>query len=142
VDASLPAAKVNESRGGEDLYLLCGFYPKPGACEKVYQRALKDTSIAAQAVRAEYLGYARYLTGRGSLTDADRQYLKDNGIWLPADLTGANQAGLHNVINDLSLDPASRRIAVNNFLSRAVQAELYCRFNSCEEGAKEPAAGV
>jgi hypothetical protein len=137
-----PAPAVKESRGGQDLYLLCGFYPRPGTCEKVYQRAMKDPSIAAEAVRAEYLGYARYLRGGASLTDADRQYLKENGMWLPGDLTAANQAGLHNVINDPGLNPASRRIAVNNFLSRAVEAELYCRFNNCGQEAKEPVAGV
>ncbi len=141
-EASSPASAVNESRAGEDLYLVCGFYPRPGTCEKVYQQAMRDTSIAAQAVRAEYLGYARYLKGGGSLTDADRQYLRNNGIWLPAGLTPANQAGLHNVINDPSLSPASRHIAVNNFLSRAVEAELYCRLNGCGQGAEEPAAGV
>ena len=136
------APTMQESRGGEDLYLLCGFYPRPGTCEKVYQQAMKDTSIAAQAVRAEYQGYARYLKGDASLSDADRQYLKDNGIWLPAGLTAVDQAGLHNVINDPSLSPASRRVAVNNFLSRAVEAELYCRLNGCGEGSNGGTAGV
>lgn len=111
--------------------MVCAFYPKPGTCESVYQQAMKDTSISAQAVRAEYTGYARYLNGTGSLTDADRRYLKDNAVMVPADLSAANQSGLHNVINDPSLNPDARRAAVNNFLSRAVEAELFCSLNDC-----------
>ncbi len=80
--------------------MLCAFYPKPGTCENVYRQATQDQSITAQAVRAEYTGYARYLGRSASLSDADRQYLKDHGIWIPSDLSLANQAGLHNVIND------------------------------------------
>jgi hypothetical protein len=93
---------------------------------------MKDTSISAQAVRAEYTGYARYLNGTGALTEADRQYLKNNTIIMPPGLSVTNQAGLHNVINDKSLSADARRAAVNNFLSRAVQAELYCTFNDCK----------
>jgi len=111
---------------------VCAFYPNPGTCKPVYQRAMKDTSISAQAVRAEYLGYARYVNGTGSLTDADRQYLRNNKILMPPSLNAANQAGLHNVINDTGLNPDARRAAVNNFLSRAVEAELYCSFNDCK----------
>lgn len=119
--------------------MVCAFYPKPGTCETVYQRAMKDTSITAQAVRAEYTGYARYLNGTGSLTDTDRQYLKDNGIMVPTDLSIVNQVGLHRVINDPSLTPDLRRAAVNNFLSRAVEAELYCGFNDCKAADVETA---
>ena len=142
---SVPAAvqhssiSTASSAPGQDLYMVCAFYPKPGTCETVYQRAMKDTSITAQAVRAEYTAYARYLNGTGSLTDADRQYLKDNGILVPTDLSAVNQTGLHYVINDPSLTPDLKRGAVNNFLSRAVQAELYCGFNDCKAADVETA---
>ena len=119
--------------------MVCAFYPKPGTCETVYQRAMKDASIAAEAVRAEYTGYARYLDGTGSLTDADRQYLKDNEVTLPPDLSAVNQAGLHHVINDPSLTADVKRVDVNNFLSRAVEAELYCGFNDCKSADVETA---
>lgn len=146
-----PASAVTPSTGQYaaqakptgDLYMLCAFYPKPGTCEAVYQRALKDNSITAEAVRAEYTGYARYLNGSSPLTDEDRQYLKQTGILVPRDLSAANQAGLHNVINDAALTDDARRAAVNNFLSRAVEAELYCGFNSCEvDTSQTAAAGV
>jgi hypothetical protein len=122
-----------QTQPAADLYMLCAFYPKPGTCEAVYQKALKDNSITAEAVRAEYTGYARYLNGSSPLTDADRQYLRETGILVPNDLSPANQAGLHNVINDPALTADARRAAVNNFLSRAVEAELYCGFNNCQE---------
>jgi hypothetical protein len=120
--------------------MLCAFYPKPGTCEAVYQKALKDNSITAEAVRAEYTGYARYLNGSSPLTDEDRQYLKETGILVPSDLSAVNQAGLHNVINDPAFTADARRAAVNNFLSRAVEAELYCGFNSCETDTSHTAA--
>jgi len=136
---------VSDSSGlqnstAQDLYMVCAFYPKPGTCEKVYQQAMKDKSITAEAVRAEYNGYARYLDGSGSLTDADRQWLNNSGVHLPSDLTPANQAGLHNVINDPKIAAEARLTAVNNFLSRAVEAELYCGFNSCDAGAETTAS--
>lgn len=138
--SSVPAT---QSKRLEDLYLLCAFYPKQGTCEPVYQHALKDNSIAAEAVRAEYAGYARYLNGSAPLTDADREYLNKTGIRVPNDLSAANQTGLHNVINDAALSADARRAAVNNFLSRAVEAELYCGFNSCQDSASHTAtAGV
>ncbi len=93
---------------------------------------MKDTDISAQAVRAEYTGYVRYLGGSETLTERDRAYLKENQITVPNYLSAANQAGLHNVINDTSLKADAKRAAVNNFLSRAVQAELYCHVNNCE----------
>jgi hypothetical protein len=136
-----PAGSANKSP--EDLYLLCAFYPKAGTCESVYRQALQDASISAQAVRAEYTGYARYLVGTATLTGADRQYLKENDITIPNDLSVADQAGLHNVINDATLDGDAKRAAVNNFLSRAIEAELYCGLNGCEEsGTKAAPAGT
>lgn len=131
------------SQAPDQLYRMCAFYPKPGTCEEIYRHAMQDSSISAEAVRAEYNGYARYLTGATSLTDVDRQYLKENGIRMPYELSADNQAGLHNVINDPTLDGDAKRAAINNFLSRAVQAELYCSFNSCDDSAlRTSAAGV
>jgi hypothetical protein len=115
----------------QGLYLVCTFYPKPGTCEDVYRQAMKDDSILAEAVRAEYTGYVRYLNGEATLSETDRQFLKDNSILVPEDLSPANQAGLHNVINDASLTGDAKRAAANNFISRAVEAELYCGFNNC-----------
>lgn len=126
------SSAINTTRPLEELYLLCSFYPKPGTCESVYRQAMKDTDISAQAVRAEYTGYVRYLGGSETLTERDRAYLKENQITVPNYLSAANQAGLHNVINDTSLKADAKRAAVNNFLSRAVQAELYCHVNNCE----------
>ena len=34
--------------------MVCAFYPKPGACEEVYRQAMRDNSISAEAVGAEY----------------------------------------------------------------------------------------
>jgi len=119
-----------------ELYSLCAFYPKRGTCEDVYRQAMHDDAIPAQAVKAEYEGYVRYLGGDAILTEADRQYLSQHGVRIPGDLTASNQAGLHNVINDRALSAEARLLAVNNFISRAIQAELYCRFNRCAEGTK------
>ena len=135
--ASAPAitAQATESKpaaSAQDLYLVCAFYPKPGTCGEVYRQAMHDNSISAEAVRAEYTGYARYLNGAAPLTKADRQFLKDNGIRVSDDLSPENQTGLHNVINDVSLSADTKRAAVNNFLSRAVEAEIYCGLNGCD----------
>jgi len=135
-------AQASESKPAastQDLYTVCAFYPKPGTCEEVYQQTMRDNSITAQAVRAEYTGYARYLNGTAALTETDRQFLRDNGIRVSGDLSLTNQAGLHNVINDASLRGDAKRAAVNNFLSRAVEAELYCGLNSCNTPAREGA---
>ena len=141
------ASEPNATATPQNLYMVCAFYPKPGACEDVYRHAMRDNSISAQAVRAEYAGYARYLNGAATLNEADRQFLKDSGIRAPQNLSPANQAGLHNVINDPSLSGDAKHAAVNNFLSRAVEAELYCGFNNCEVparaqvGANNPGGG-
>jgi hypothetical protein len=124
------------------LYMLCTFYPKPGTCEAAYRHAMHDNAIAAQAVRAEYAGYARYLNGSASLTDADRQYLKDENIPMPSGLDAANLAGLHNVINDAALTGNAKRAAINNFLGRAVEAQLYCGFNDCKGPATSHATAA
>ena len=111
------ATESKSAASAQDLYLVCAFYPKPGTCEAVYRQAMHDNSISAEAVRDEYSGYARYLNGAAPLTEADRQFLRDNGIRVPEDLNPANQTGLHNVINDASLSVDAKRTAVNNFLS-------------------------
>ena len=116
-----------------DPYTPCVFYPQAKTCEAVYQQALKDTSPAAQSVRESYEKYGRYVkTPAPGLTPDDRKYLADNQIELPFDLNAENLGGLHNVINDPALaNPQSRETAVQAFLSRAVQAELYCGLNAC-----------
>jgi hypothetical protein len=126
------ATQSKPAASAQYLYMVCAFYPKPGTCEDVYRQAMRDNSIGAEAVRAEYTGYARYLSGAAPLTEADRQFLKDNGIRIPEDLAPANQAGLHNVINGVWPSADAKRAAVNNFLSRAVEAELYCGLNRCD----------
>jgi len=136
-ETALSSSAINATRPLEELYVLCSFYPKPGTCESVYRQAMKDTGISAQSVRAEYTGYVRYLGGSATLTERDRAYLKENQITVPNYLSAANQAGLHNVINDSTLETNAKRAAVNNFLSRAVQAELYCHVNRCEGPPQE-----
>ena len=60
--------------------------------------------------------------------------MQDNQIELPLDLNAQDLGGLHNVINDPALkDGDAKVIAVQNFLSRAVQAELYCGLNGCSQ---------
>jgi hypothetical protein len=126
------AAEAGKQRGLQDLYILCAFYPKPGTCDEVYRQAMTDNGIGAEAVRAEYTSYVRYLGGSEKLTDADHRYLQENAILMPLGLSAANQAGLHKVINDPSMKGDAKRAAVNNFLGRAVQAELYCKFTPCD----------
>lgn len=128
-----PAAVRAQQTDIAALYTACAFHPQGAECEPVYQRALKDSSPGAAAVRDAFTFYARYLKNSAArLSDADRQFLKANNIVLPMGLSVADQAGLHNVIHDPSLSNAARVDAVNNFLARAVQAELYCSFNSCD----------
>jgi hypothetical protein len=118
-----------------ELYTLCAFYPQAAPCGALYRQSLRETTPPAQAVKQAFEGYARYLTPADSpgLTGQDRQYLTANGVQIPADLNAANQAGLHNVIGDpaLQADAQARLRAVNNFIGRARQAELYCHFNAC-----------
>jgi hypothetical protein len=129
------AQAVLAQGASDDRYTLCAFRPQAPSCEAVYQQALHDQSPVASSVKAAFEGYGRYVrNANGALTDNDRQYLAANGIRLP-DLTSEDQAGLHAVLNDPALqkDADARRIAVNNFLGHAVQAELYCGFNSCKD---------
>ena len=118
--------------GSPDTYVQCTFHPEAGKCEALWKSAGSDP--ASQSVKAAYEGYARYLGApAATLTDEDRRYLHDNAIRVPDDLSNADVSGLHYVINDpaLAKDDVARRIAVNNFLTRAVAAELYCGFNTC-----------
>ena len=117
-----------------DLFSLCSFYPQGAPCPAVYQQALKDnTSPASRSVRDAVTYYSRYLKNPASFTDQDRAWLKDNSITLP-DLNQTNMDGLHNVIADPALanDAGARRDAVNNYISRALEAELFCGFNTCD----------
>jgi len=122
----------------EAQYTHCSFRPQDAECAEVHQAALKDQSTAATSVRDAFTYYARYLAmPPASLTDADRRFLKDNGIALPMDLDAANLSGLHHVIQDPALSGEALRAAVTNYLSRAVQAELYCAFNACTLPGRE-----
>ena len=131
---SASAAKAQNLQA--DRYVFCSFRPQAASCQAVYQQALRDQSPGASAVKAAFDGYGRYVAhATGSLTEADKQFLTTNAVRLP-ELTPQDQAGLHAVINDpaLAKDADARRIAVNNFISRAVQAEQYCNFNDCNLG--------
>lgn len=129
------AAFAQSAQPAVDVYTLCSFYPQGAPCAALYRQAQNDTSPAALSVRRAFEGYARYLgnAGAAGLTAQDRDYLTANGVPVPDDLSPANQTGLHNVINDpaLAANAAERWRAVNNFIGRARQAELYCHFNSC-----------
>jgi hypothetical protein len=120
--------------GTADVYTLCAFYPQAAPCAALYQQVLTESAPPALAVKQAFEGYARYLGQRETgLTDQDRQYLTANGLRIPDDLDAADKTGLHNVINDpaLAADADARQRAVNNFIGRARQAELFCHFNVC-----------
>jgi hypothetical protein len=122
-----------------DDYTRCVFYPLAPACESISQQSLKDTNPYAVAVKNAFEGYGRYMRPPTSgLTDQDRQYLKANNVDVPADLTAADQGGLHNVINDPALqqDAPTRLAAVAGFINRATQVELYCALNDCQASAQ------
>ncbi len=131
---TVPVVDARAQTNDMNLYVRCSFYPQGRGCERAYQQALRDDSPAASSVRDAFKYYARYLkpdlTG---LTDNDKRYLAQNEIRAPFDLSAANLAGLHNVINDsgFASDPNARRTAVNGYIARAVQAELYCGTSSC-----------
>jgi hypothetical protein len=131
--AGLPRTVQGQTTTPTDLFTLCSFYPQGAPCAAVYQQALKDeTNPAAHSVRDAVTYYSRYLKNPASFTDQDRAWLKENNITLP-DLDQANMGGLHNVIADPALanNAGARRDAVNNYISRALEAELYCGFNKC-----------
>ncbi|HWY60561.1 MAG TPA: hypothetical protein VNW15_01540 [Rhizomicrobium sp.] len=138
--ACLPARAQNSA--APDPYTLCAFYPQASSCGQVYQQALTDTTPASGAVRDAFRYYARYLTNPApALTDQDRAYLTANDIDLPSDLVASDLGGLHNVINDpeLAADAEARSRAVNNFINRAVEAEIYCGLSSCADVTAAPA---
>lgn len=134
---ALPQSSWAQDVSVPDPDTACYFYPQGPGCEQVYQRALKDAGPVAISVRDAFEKYARYLRDqRGGLTEEDRHFLKENDITLPFELNGANQAGLHNVINDPALrNPVMRRSAVTRFIGHAVQAELYCGTTGCPQDA-------
>lgn len=131
---AMPALPVDAQQ--LDAYSACSFYPQGAGCDQVYQRALKDSSLEAAPVREAFQKYARYLKMPSSgLDDQDRRWLKDNHIRLPA-LDAADLAGLHNLLHDDTLKNGDeKQAAANNFIAHAVQAELYCRLNSCGTSA-------
>lgn len=126
------------------LYQVCAFDPRAKGCDKVYQYALSDVgNPVAVTVKATYEGYARYLRNpTGLLTGSDLRFLKANQIVLPAGLRPAQKSGLHNVINDPTLrsDVVARAEAVNGFINYAVEANLYCAFNPCNDATNLPTA--
>jgi hypothetical protein len=130
----LAALAWGSAAAQSDLYTLCAFYPQGTPCEGVYRQSLTDTAPPAQAVQQAWLGYARYLKNAApGLTDQDREFLRQNAIQLPADLSAADLGGLHNVIADPGLKTADdKRQAVNNFINRALEAEIYCGFHNCK----------
>jgi hypothetical protein len=138
--AGTPAKALDD---GVDRYVRCSFYPQGKGWDQAYQQALHDVNPAAASVRDAFEHYARYLKPDTSgLTDNDKRYLVQNEIRTPFDLSAANLAGLHNVVNDPSLagDPTARRLAVNGFIARAVQAELYCGTSGCQDDDSPPSS--
>ncbi len=139
------AVQAQEQRAAADPYTLCSFYPQAAACEAVYQEALKDDSRpSSRSIRDAFNLYARYLKNPGALTDQDRAWLASNAISLPADLGEADLGGLHNVINDpaLTKDATLHTNAVKNFISRAVEAEIFCGLNICGESRLNGTSGA
>jgi hypothetical protein len=127
------AAQTTSVAPNADPYVQCSFRPQTNGCDTLWKNG-DDGNPASQSVKAAYDGYGRYLRDpAANLTDEDRRYLTNNTIRLPDELTGADLSGLHHVINDpaLTKDEAARLSAVNNFLNRAVAAQLYCGFNAC-----------
>jgi len=116
-----------------DRYSSCSFYPQGAGCDQAYQQALTDKSPEALLVREAFQKYARYLKlPAAELTPEDQRWLKENSIRLPA-LNAANRSGLHHLLHDESLkENEAKQAAANNFIGRAVEAELYCSLNGCE----------
>ncbi len=139
---ALPVAAAEAQTTDMNLYVRCSFYPQGTGCARAYQQALRDDSPAATSVRDAFKYYVRYLKpDSAGLTDDDKRYLAQNEIRIPFDLSAANLAGLHNVINDPGLASANaRRTAVNGFIARAVQAELYCGTSSCRDENGPPSS--
>lgn len=121
-----------------DPYTLCAFHPQSAPCEQLNRQIEKETAPQAQAVRQAWLGYARYLKNpAAALTGQDHIWLQENGISPPVDLSDDDLSGLHYVLADMALkDTADRRNAVNNFISRAREAEIFCGFNTCGPAAE------
>jgi hypothetical protein len=127
------APAANAQPPSPDTYVKCNFRPQGDDCESLWRKG-GNSDPAAESVKGAYLSYGRYLRApAAALTDEDRRYLIGNDIKLPDDLSSADLSGLHYVINDPALgkDEAAWRRAVNGFITRAVEAELYCGFNGC-----------
>ena len=142
--ALLATPRAAAQEPSPDPVTLCAFRPQSPPCEGEYRKALaRPDDPGGEAVKAAMEGYGRYVkNAKGTLTGDDRRFLASNGISLPpGGLTEEDLAGLHAVINDpaLSADPDGHQRAVNNFLSRAVQAELFCAFNRCADAPSSAA---
>jgi len=128
-----PAAGESNNENASSPFVRCTFYPQAQDCQAILTQATQDSDPRSQSVRNAYLGYAKYLRdAHGELTDEDRRFLQDHDIRLPSGLSTEDLAGLHNVIHDDQIRTIAERVsAVNNFIGRAVSAELYCAFNEC-----------
>ena len=113
---------------------FCAFRPQSESCQAIYQHSLGDPAPTAVSVKDAFENYGRYVrAAKGPLTDEDRRYLAANNIALPPDLNAEDAAGLHELIHENSQNGSVASIrAINGFISRAVQAELYCYFNTCQ----------
>ena len=135
------ASSAMAENAAPDRYVRCSFYPQGKGCDQTYQLALRDPSPGAASVPDAFEHYARYLKPASEgLTEDDKLYLKQNEIRVPSDLEAADLAGLHNVIHDPILvgNEAAKRTAVNAFIARAVQAELYCGISECRDDGAAP----
>ena len=73
--------------------------------------------------------------GADSLTNSDLQYLSDNRIRIPNDLSKVQTGGLHRVINEqrTSRDAATLEKQVNYYLNLAVEQTIHCAINPSGE---------
>ncbi|HUO92745.1 MAG TPA: hypothetical protein VMU22_07480 [Rhizomicrobium sp.] len=126
------APAANPSAADQQLNYRCLLGPDLQLCEGLYRKAMHDSAPAAWSLRQAYKHYARYLTGNHALTNADQQYLKANHIDLPNDLTPLQISGLHNAINDPSLQGNAATSNVTNYLLRAEEANIYCGLQPCK----------
>ena len=132
-NAQAVPATTSPAAASRQQNFRCLLAPELRLCDAMFQRSLHDSAPASQSLHDTYERYARYLTGRHALTDADRQYLRTGQFDLPNDLTPEQTSGLHNVINDPALrkSAADRKSDVTNYLLRAEEANIYCGLQSC-----------
>lgn len=96
-------------------------------------------SVAPDAVRAQDVDspltqqqFDDYEQGAAvGLGDSDLQYLADNQIRIPNELSPAQLGGLHRVVSDpkTQKDPATRKMQVDYYLNLAVKQTIQCAIN-------------